>query len=352
MFERKYMSIKLNISRLFSMRVSRMCTDAFREARDRRKIDDFGFDLPGPGLGGTISQTKFLPENGAPCFFTAVYDVRMLFCNRLRVEVQVCGTCGRAETMLCGCVWTRKLLKTERKVFVSKFIRMRMDGAWICKPNVKLSIGISRSFCKRNMKRLPSLHMSLMQFLPAVPIVCWAGPYVRRIYLVRILATTHQCYKDIMQVAVFTSLMQTLRCFSSAEVCRTESVVSQLGSRFPQWSPNETASRVCIRVCTKDGTCICEIIFVFLKVYLPTIWILLKRYSCAPYWPRINSPRGRMAHSGSRWLNKYYSRQAITRFANVFTHGINLLLSGNGAFVQFSFNLELLIGVSKPYLFL
>ena len=55
----EYIRIKLNISRLFSMRVSRICTDAFREARDRRKIDDFGFDLPGQVLGGTISQTNF-----------------------------------------------------------------------------------------------------------------------------------------------------------------------------------------------------------------------------------------------------------------------------------------------------
>ena len=43
----EYMRIKLNTSRQFSMRVSRICPDAFREARDRRKINDFGFDLPG-----------------------------------------------------------------------------------------------------------------------------------------------------------------------------------------------------------------------------------------------------------------------------------------------------------------
>ena len=34
----------LNISRLFSMRMSRICTDAFRETRGKRKIDDFWFN--------------------------------------------------------------------------------------------------------------------------------------------------------------------------------------------------------------------------------------------------------------------------------------------------------------------
>ena len=54
------------------------------------KKSDFGFDLPRQVLDSTISQTKFLPEKCA-CFFTAIYDVRMLFCNQLRMEVQVCG---------------------------------------------------------------------------------------------------------------------------------------------------------------------------------------------------------------------------------------------------------------------
>ena len=35
----EYIRIKLNISRLLSMRVSRICINAFREARDRRRID-------------------------------------------------------------------------------------------------------------------------------------------------------------------------------------------------------------------------------------------------------------------------------------------------------------------------
>ena len=54
----KYMRAQLNISKLFSMRVPRICANAYREARDRRRIDDFGFDFPEQVLGGTISQTK------------------------------------------------------------------------------------------------------------------------------------------------------------------------------------------------------------------------------------------------------------------------------------------------------
>ena len=78
----EYMRIKLNTSRQFSMRVSRICPDAFREARDRRKINDFGFDLPGQVQ---VSSRKL-------CMFQRyIHDVRMLFYNRLRMEVQVCG---------------------------------------------------------------------------------------------------------------------------------------------------------------------------------------------------------------------------------------------------------------------
>ena len=41
-------------------------------------------------------------------------------------------TCGRAKTKVCGYVWTRKLLKTERKACIFKFIRIRVDVAiWV-----------------------------------------------------------------------------------------------------------------------------------------------------------------------------------------------------------------------------
>ena len=118
--------IKLNISKLFSMRVSRIRTDSFREARDRSKIDEFGFDLPGQALGGTISQYRFLPKKCA-CFFTAIYNVCILFCNRLRMEVQFADTCGRANIMRLRV--DAETLKTERKVCVFQFIRIRVDGA-------------------------------------------------------------------------------------------------------------------------------------------------------------------------------------------------------------------------------
>ena len=35
------------------MRVLRICANAFREAEDRRRIDNFGFDFPGQVLDGT-----------------------------------------------------------------------------------------------------------------------------------------------------------------------------------------------------------------------------------------------------------------------------------------------------------
>ena len=119
-------------SRLFSMPVSRICTDAFRETRDGgERSTILGSTCHGKCL---VEQFQFHRLT----FFTAIYDVRVLFCNRLRMEVEVCGKCGRGvdgvwtgcgRAEICGHVWTRKLLKTERKVYVFKFILIRVDGA-------------------------------------------------------------------------------------------------------------------------------------------------------------------------------------------------------------------------------
>ena len=120
----EHVRIKLNISKLFSMRVSRIRTDSFREARDRSKIDEFGFVLPGQALGGTISQNRFLPEKYA-CFFH-IY----LQCVHTLLQPITHGS------PVCGHVWTGKCYaatcrrwKTERKVCVFQFIRIRVDGA-------------------------------------------------------------------------------------------------------------------------------------------------------------------------------------------------------------------------------
>ena len=59
----KYTRIKLNtIKAIFNASVEKICTAAFREARDRRKIDDFGFDLPGQ-LWWNNFRPSFPPKN-------------------------------------------------------------------------------------------------------------------------------------------------------------------------------------------------------------------------------------------------------------------------------------------------
>ena len=122
----EHVRIKLNISKLFSMRVSRIRTDDFREARDRSKIGELGFDSPGQALGGIISQTTYLP-NKCACFFHSY-----LQCAHTLLQLITHGS------PVCGHVWTEngsrlrvdaETLKTERKVCVSQFIRIRVDGA-------------------------------------------------------------------------------------------------------------------------------------------------------------------------------------------------------------------------------
>ena len=92
----EHVRIKLNISKLFSMRVSRIRTDAFREARDRSKIGEFGFDSPGQALGGKFSQTTFLP-NKCACFFHSY-----LQCAHTLLQLITHGS------PVCGHVWTDK----------------------------------------------------------------------------------------------------------------------------------------------------------------------------------------------------------------------------------------------------
>ena len=99
-----------------SMRVSRICTDAFREIRDRRKIDDFGLNLPGQVLGGTlISQTKYLPGKCAR-FFRSYSRCAHALLQPVTHGSPSLRTRVEGQNDECGFVWTQKLLKTERKV--------------------------------------------------------------------------------------------------------------------------------------------------------------------------------------------------------------------------------------------
>ena len=71
-------------------------------------------------------RTGFFPKN-VHAFFTAIYNVCILFGNRLRMEVQFADTCGRANVMRLRV--DAETMKTERKVCVFQFIRIRVGGA-------------------------------------------------------------------------------------------------------------------------------------------------------------------------------------------------------------------------------
>ena len=71
-------------------------------------------------------RTGFFPKN-VRAFFTAIYNVCILFCNRLRMEVQFADTCGRANVMRL--LVDAETLKMERKVCIFLFMRIRVDGA-------------------------------------------------------------------------------------------------------------------------------------------------------------------------------------------------------------------------------
>ena len=122
----EHVRIKLNISKLFSMRVSRIRTDTFREARDRSKIDKFGFDLPEQALGGTISQKRFLSEK-CTCFFHSYLQCVHTLLQPITHGSPVCGHVWRANIMRLRV--DAETLKTERKVCVFQFIRIRVDGS-------------------------------------------------------------------------------------------------------------------------------------------------------------------------------------------------------------------------------
>ena len=117
----EHVRIKLNISKLFSMRVSRIRTDAFREARDRSKID-----LPGQALGGTISLNRFLPEKCA-CFFYSYLQCVHTFLQPIN-HGPVCGHVWTGKCYAATCI-DAETFKTERKVCVFQFIRIRVDEA-------------------------------------------------------------------------------------------------------------------------------------------------------------------------------------------------------------------------------
>ena len=88
-----------------------------RQAKDR---DDFGFDLPGRVLGGTISQTMLSPEKCAHFCSTAIYDCS--FATGYAWKSEFADTCGRAKMMLCGYVVDAETCENEKTVRVFKSI--------------------------------------------------------------------------------------------------------------------------------------------------------------------------------------------------------------------------------------
>ena len=68
-------------------------------------------------LGGPISQAKFLPKKCACYFHAAIYDVRMPFFNRLRMEIQISGYVWTGKNDVMQLRVAEEILRKQREKF-------------------------------------------------------------------------------------------------------------------------------------------------------------------------------------------------------------------------------------------